>query len=170
MGNKLQVHAVLRTQKTMDPRLIILFTVCLTKGVFGFECWAKKCTTDIDGNDVDCVDLGSRGNVTECGFFPCMKATGKDSESNIKIQYCGYDEAYSKICEKEDGCRKKSLDFMFKSNEVDPEIKIDVKDAKVCCCTSGDRCNGAMMEENSGTALSVFSLLTFLTAFLVIIT
>merc|ERR1711874_632434 len=150
------------TRAIMDSRLIlIVFSIYLTKEVTnGLQCNAMLCTVD-NGLDAECHSLGKQENSTECGFFPCMKATGKDENSaDIRIYYCGHDSDYTEICKKEDDCGKKGIDFTFQSTEVEPTVTISVKEAKVCCCTSGDLCNGSgLMEESSASSLAINILL-----------
>merc|ERR1711894_45773 len=164
-------HQFQNSFKIMDPRLILVFTICLTRGVLGYTCYAMRCSLNDHDEDKECVGLGIPGNLentTECAFFPCMKATGTDSDTKEKIRlyYCGYDESFSNICEFEDKCGKNKLDFKFKSPDVPV---VNVSEAKVCCCNSDDLCNisGELMEENSGTSL-ILNIFLLLAAFLAI--
>merc|ERR1711997_2770 len=146
------------TRLSMDSRLIIIvFSIYLTRGVSnGLQCNALWCSVS-GGEDVSCENLGKVENSTECGFYPCMKATGKnENNDDIRIYYCGHDEDYSALCKHEDKCGNKAVDFVLKSSDVEPEVTIDMRGASVCCCTSGDQCNGSgPMEESSATSLAV---------------
>ena len=39
----------------------------------------------------------------------------------------------------QDKCGNKAVDFVFKSTDVEPEVRLDMRGASVCCCTSGDQ-------------------------------
>merc|ERR1712156_891311 len=155
------------TRAIMDSRLLlIVFSIYLTKEVTnGLQCNAMLCTVD-NGLDAVCQSLGKTENSTECGFYPCMKATGKNEKNeDFRIYYCGYDEDYSALCKHEDKCGNKAVDFVFKSADVENDETINMKEALVCCCTSGDMCNGSgLMEESLGTSreVNIFILLTSL--------
>merc|ERR550539_1710363 len=161
----------------MDYRLIIIFAIYLTEGVSCLDCHAMKCTYNATtGLDEDCVSLGDLMDVnkTSCAFYPCMKATGRESKDDvnkdIRIYYCGHDANYKPVCEHEDDCGKDTKQaFTFKASR--PSLNgtfgaltevTEIYNAEVCCCTSsGDMCNGSgLMEENSATNLATnFALL-----------
>merc|ERR1712241_1026818 len=155
------------TRLSMDSRLIIIvFSIYLTRGVSnGLQCNALWCFVN-GGTDTSCENLGKVENSTECGFYPCMKATGKNEKNqDIRIYYCGHDEDYSALCKHEDKCGNKAVDFVFKSADLEDDETINMKEALVCCCTSGDMCNGSgLMEESSGISeeVNIFILLTSL--------
>ena len=60
------------------------------------------------GLDEDCEPLGdlTDTNRTSCAFYPCMKATGRESKDeeliDIRIYYCGHDADFNSVCENED--------------------------------------------------------------------
>merc|ERR1719336_3077138 len=60
----------------MDSRIIlIVFSIYLTRVSNGLQCNALACSVN-NGTDNVCKNLGKTENSTECGFYPCMKATG----------------------------------------------------------------------------------------------
>merc|ERR1712226_1191773 len=152
-----------QTRKIMDYRLIIIFSIYLTEGVLGLDCHAMKCLYNATtGQDENCMSLGdlTDANKTSCAFFPCMKATGRESNGNggnidIRIYYCGHDADYKPVCDFEDDCAKdKTQAFTFKPSQPSvsgTEILVtEIYGAEVCCCTkSGDMCNGSGLMEES---------------------
>merc|ERR1711997_405886 len=170
-----------RTLKIMDYRLvIIIFTIYLTKGVLGLDCYAMKCSYNTSSEmDEDCVSLGdlTDANSTSCAFYPCMKATGRELidgvATDIRIYYCGHDANYKNVCDFEDDCDGDDQAFTFKPSVpfVNGTVAANLTEvteiyaAEVCCCSSGDQCNGSgLMEESSASSLSLNSLALLLAA------
>merc|ERR1712203_248288 len=137
-----------RTLKIMDYRLIIIFSIYLTKGVLGLDCHAMKCSYNATtGLDEDCVSLGdlTDANKTSCAFYPCMKATGRELKDgvniDIRIYYCGHDALYKPVCENKDDCGKDAKQaFTFKPSR--PSVNgtsgsltevTEIHSAEVCC-------------------------------------
>merc|ERR1712115_207701 len=161
--------------KIMDYRLIIILTIYLNQGVFCLDCHAMKCTYNVTtGLDEDCEPLGdlTDTNRTSCAFYPCMKATGRESKDeeliDIRIYYCGHDADFNSVCENEDDCGKDTQAFTFKPSSPSGESAVtEIIEAEVCCCTSsGDMCNGSgLMKENSAINLGLNTVLSGCSSF-----